>query len=226
MLGRGHPVGVDGGDVIGIGVAAPATHEPLGDGRRAVDVLLGHHRQAEAARRLGHERQRHHRRPGQVVADLVVVDVEQLPESPERRQHRQRTLHVDADVAGVDRDGERLGGRQTGVERAVDQETPHVPVVVVTDELFDVDAAVAQRATLAIRLGDLRLERDHALESVLNYYYWFTHSRTPCNDQVCLTSFSLSRTSWGPRIRTFILSSSCLARATSSALVALWPGPR
>ena len=76
------------------------------------------------------------------------------------------------------RDGERLGGRQTRVERAVDQQTPHAAVVVVADELFDVDAAVAQRATFAIGLGDLGLEGNDPFEPVLNYY-WFTHGRTP-----------------------------------------------
>ena len=40
------------------------------------------------------------------------LDVEQLPEAPRRRQHRQRALHVDPDVAGVHRQREGLGRRQ------------------------------------------------------------------------------------------------------------------
>ena len=172
-----HPVGVDRFHVVGIRVASPTAHEPLGDGRGAVDVLLRHHRQAKPSSRLGDERQRHHRGAGQIVADLGVVDVEQLLEAPERGQHRQRALHVDADVAGMDGDGERLGRRQAGVERAVDQQAPHVAVVVEADELFDVDSAVAQRTALAIGFGDLGLEGDDALQAVLHYL--FTHRRTP-----------------------------------------------
>src|SRR5262249_52379882 len=38
---------------------------------------------------------------------------------------------------------------------------------VVADELLDVDAAVAERAALAVRLGDLRLDGDDAFESRL-----------------------------------------------------------
>ena len=38
-----------------------------------------------------------------------------------------------------------------------------------TDQLFDVDTAIAQRATLTIGLGDLGLEGDDAFQAVLNY---------------------------------------------------------
>jgi hypothetical protein len=37
----------------------------------------------------------------------------------------------------------------------------------VADELLDVDAAIAKNAALAIRLGDLRLDGDDALETRL-----------------------------------------------------------
>jgi hypothetical protein len=37
--------------------------------------------------------------------------------------------------------------------------------VVLTDQLFDVDAAIAERAALAVGLGDLGLEGDDALEA-------------------------------------------------------------
>ena len=50
-------------------------------------------------------------------------------------------------------------------------------VVVEADELFDVDAPVAQRAAFAVWFGDLRLEGDDALQAVL--YHWITHCRTP-----------------------------------------------
>ena len=116
-------------------------------------------------------------RPGEVIADLHVVDVEQLLETPERGQHRQRALHVDADVAGVDRDRERLGRRQAGFERAVDEQPPHPAVVVGADQILDVDAPVAERAAFTVGFGDLGLEGDHAFEPVLHDY--FSHLRTP-----------------------------------------------
>src|SRR5262249_29872630 len=49
----------------------------------------------------------------------------------------------------------------------VDEQSPDVLVWVVADELLDVDAAVAERAALAVRLGDLRLDGDDAFESRL-----------------------------------------------------------
>ena len=79
------------------------------------------------------------------------------------RQHGQRALHVDPDVAGVHRDRVRLGGRQAGRELVVDQQAPHVPVGDVADEFLDVDAPVPECAALLVRLGDLRLECDDAL---------------------------------------------------------------
>ena len=88
-----------------------------------------------------------------------VVDVEQLLQAPERGEHGEGALHIDADVAGMHRDGERLGGRQARVERPIDEQAPHVAVVVRTDEVFDVDTAVAQRAAFSIGLGDLRSRR-------------------------------------------------------------------
>ncbi len=76
MLGGGHPVGVDRLHVDGVGIAAPADHEPLGDAGCLVHLVLGHDRKADAASRLGDERERHDARPGQVVAYLDLIDVE------------------------------------------------------------------------------------------------------------------------------------------------------
>ncbi len=90
--------------------------------------------------------------------------------------------------------GKGSAGGRPGSKEPSTNRPQHASVVVVTDELFDVDPAVAKRATFAIGLGDLGLEGDDAFEPVLNYY-WITHRRTPCAGQVCLTSFSLSRTS-------------------------------
>jgi hypothetical protein len=93
-------------------------------------------------------------------------DVEQLAGSPQiGREHRERGLHVDPDVAGVHRDGERLGRRQAGLEGAVDQQAPDVARRHPPDEVLDVDAAVAQRAALLVGLGDLGLEGDDALDT-------------------------------------------------------------
>ena len=59
----------------------------------------------------------------------------------------------------------RLGGRQAGQQRAVDEQTPDLLERDVPDELLDVDAAVAERAAVAVGLGDLGRERDYALEA-------------------------------------------------------------
>ena len=49
MLGGRDPVGVDRLDVLGIGLAAPADQEPLGDRRRLVDLALRDGRLADPA---------------------------------------------------------------------------------------------------------------------------------------------------------------------------------
>ena len=128
---------------------------------RLVDLALRNHRQPLPARRLGDVRQRHHGGPRQIVARGLLVDVEQRLQTPHRREHRQRGLHVDPDVTGVDRDRERLGGRQTGVERPVDQQTPHVPERHMTDEILDVDArgSGANRPPCRVRRSPSRTRR-------------------------------------------------------------------
>ena len=93
------------------------------------------------------------------------VDVEQRPVAPDRGQHRQRGLHVDADVTGVHRDRERLGRGQARAELAVDQQRPDVAEGDLADEVLDVDAAVAQRAAVLVGFGDLGLEGDDAFEA-------------------------------------------------------------
>ena len=92
-------------------------------------------------------------------------DVEQRLVAPDRRQHGQCGLDVDPDVAGVHRDRERLRRRQPRPELPIDQQSPDVAERHVPGEVFDVDAAVAQRAAVLVRLGDLGLERDDALEA-------------------------------------------------------------
>ena len=130
---------------------------------------LGHRRLADPARRLGDERQRHHRRAREVVAGLLVGDVDQLAEAPLRREHRQRRLHVDARVARAHAQREGRGRRQAGQQLAVDEQAPHLLERHVPDELLDVDAAVAQRAAGAVGLGDLGGEGDYAFEAGLDF---------------------------------------------------------
>src|SRR6516225_2231527 len=111
VLSSRGPVGINGLDVPWIGVTAPADHEPLNDVARLIHPFLRNRGQAGAPRGLGHERQRHDRGAGQVVACLFVADVQQRPHPLDRRQHRQGALHVHPDIAGADGDRVRLGGR-------------------------------------------------------------------------------------------------------------------
>ena len=83
-------------------------------------------------------------------------------------EHRERRLHVDARVAGADGQRVRLGGRQAGLERAVDEQAPDLLEGHRADEVLDVDAAVAQRAALLVGLGDLGREGDDAFEAGLD----------------------------------------------------------
>ena len=170
MLGRRDPVGVDRLDVVGVGLAAPADQEALGDRAALVDLLLGHRRLAGVARRLGDEGQGHHRGAREVVAGLLVGDVDQLAEAPLRREHRERRLHVDAVVARAHGQRVRFGRRQAGLEAAVHQQAPHLLVGDRADQVLDVDAAVAQRATLFVGLGDLGGEGDDAFEARLDLW--------------------------------------------------------
>ena len=167
VLGGGAPVGVDRLDVGGVGLALPAGQELLGEGVALVDLALRHDRLAEAAGGLGGEGEHHHRDPAEVGARLLVGDVVGLLHPEHRGEHRDGGLHVGADVAGVDRDVVRLGGRQAGLVLAVDQQPPHLLEGDPADDLLDVDAAVAQRGPFLVGLGDLGLERDDTLEPVM-----------------------------------------------------------
>jgi hypothetical protein len=135
-----------------------------GDGLGLVDLALRDHREALAAGGLGDVREGHHGRSGEVLAGLLRGDVEERFEAPHGSEHGERGLDVDADVAGVHRDGEGLGGGQAGVEGAVDEQAPDVAERDLADEVLDVDAAVAEGAALLVGFGDLRLERDDSLE--------------------------------------------------------------
>jgi hypothetical protein len=110
VLGGADPVGVDRLDVARVGLAAPADQEALGDRAGAVDLALGHGRAPAPPRRLGDERQRHHRRAREVVARLLVGDVDERPEPPLRAEHDQRRLHVDARIGRAHPQRMGLGG--------------------------------------------------------------------------------------------------------------------
>jgi hypothetical protein len=83
----------------------------------------------------------------------------------------------------VDRQRERLGGRQPVAEPAVDQQRPHVTEGdLLIHQIFDVDAAVAQRAAVFIRLGNFGGEGDHAFQAGDKVFGDHSHgenSRTP-----------------------------------------------
>src|SRR4051812_30690266 len=167
VLGGRDEVGVDGLDVPRVGLAAPALHEPLDDRLGLVDLLLRHGRQAEPPGRLRDERQGGDADPGEVLAGLFIGNVQQLAEAPVRREHGDRGLDVDADVAGVHGQRERLGRGQARSELSVDQQRPDVAEGDLADQVFDVDSAIAQRAALFVGFGDLGFECDDAFETVL-----------------------------------------------------------
>jgi hypothetical protein len=66
----------------------------------------------------------------------------------------------------VDRQRERFGGRQPLAEPAVDEQSPHIAESdLATDQLLDVDAAIAQCAAILVRLGDLGGEGHDAFQA-------------------------------------------------------------
>ncbi|SHV83817.1 Uncharacterised protein [Mycobacteroides abscessus subsp. abscessus] len=166
MLGGADPVGVDGLDVPRVRLPLPAGHETCCHSGAFVDDALRHRGLVDTAGRLRDERQRRHRRLGQLVAGGVVVDVEQRLETPHRGQRGQRGLDVDTDVARVHVQWEGLGGRQAPAELAVHQQRPDVTERdAVAHQILDVDAAVAQGAAVLVRFGDLGREGHDTFEA-------------------------------------------------------------
>ncbi len=169
VLGRADPVRVERGHVPGIGLAAPLEQEALGG-----DLAPFHHRAVDRprvavaeTRRLRSDGEHQGGDASEVLARLVVGDVDQLVERPVRTEARRHRLQVGRRVACQVGCGVRLRRRQPGLRRLVHEEAPHLLEVHVADELLDVDAAVAERSTVAIGLRDLRLEGHDALESRL-----------------------------------------------------------
>ena len=154
---------VDRGHVPGIGLASPAEKELLGRRLAGVDDRVGD-ALVGPSRRLGDDRDHRRREPGQVVARLLVRDVDQLAELPLRRKVGRRALEVGHRPAGGPVEPERIGVRHARKEAVVDQEAPDLLVRLRADELLDVHAAIAKGTPFAIGFGDLRLERDDAFE--------------------------------------------------------------
>ncbi len=111
----------------------------------------------------------HHLRgqPAEVVASLLVVDVDELLELPLTRKVRDLGLEIGGRVPGQALGHVRLGVGHLRVDVVVDEQPPHVLVGVAADELLDIDASIAERAALPIGGGDRRLDRDDPLETWL-----------------------------------------------------------
>src|SRR5438270_790442 len=75
----------------------------------------------------------------------------------------------ETEIAEPDREGGSLRYRGVDIEDLVGrvpfEQSPHLLERDPADEVLDVDTAVAKRAPLAVRLGDLRLEGDDACEA-------------------------------------------------------------
>ena len=97
-------------------------------------------------------------------AGLLVADVVGLAEPERGRQHRDRRLHVDAHVAGVDRQvgARRAPGRASSCRRSAG---PRRSRTGPGRRSLDVDAAVAQRRPFLSGRA-ICLEGDDAFQSV------------------------------------------------------------
>src|SRR5205085_3336105 len=116
----------------------------------ALDDLVGGWL-APVGNRSGTRDDPHHlrRQPPQVLARLFVANLVQLAELPLAGEARRLGLEICWRVAGQQGELNRLRVRHLRVEVVVDEEPPDVLVRIPTDELLDVDAAVAQRATFS-----------------------------------------------------------------------------
>ena len=178
VLGGRDPVGVERLDGARVGLAAPADQELRGGVLALLDLGLGH-RRLLAARGLGDDRQRRGREAREVVARLLVVDVDELLHVPHRAERRERRLQVGRHGAARLLQVDRLGRRQRRVDVLVDEQAPDVLERVAADELLDVDAAIAKGATVLVGFGDLGLERDDAFETGAEITRRGAHRREP-----------------------------------------------
>ena len=165
MLGGTDEIGIDGSNMLGIGLTAPSAHKALDNSRCFIDVTLRDHRLADSTRGLRDERQCHDGNMREVLPGHVIVNIQQRLKPPRGCEHRDRRLDVHTDVAGVDGDGEGLCRWQTRIELGVHEESPYVAVGDTSHKVFDIHAAVAQGAAFTVGLGDLGFEGDDAFES-------------------------------------------------------------
>ena len=172
------PVGVDRLHVLRIGLAAPLEQEALG-GRLP---LRDHGR--DATRSV---------LPSASRADWAAIEMNcaesaaRGPRAPRRRRcrsassaptRRRRGRSPTGDRPACCRSGRRprraLPAGRPGSKLSSTSRPHTCSNAVRADELLDVDAAVAERAAVAVGLGDLRLEGDDALEAWLEV----GHART------------------------------------------------
>ena len=165
MLGGADPVRVDRLDVVRICLAAPAQQELLRCRLALRDDVVGR-RLAALGDCRGARHDPHHlsRQSSEVVAGLLVVDVDELLKPPLAREVGNLGLQVGGSVARQPLRDVRLGVRHPRVDVVVDQQPPDVLVGVAADELLDVVAAVTERAALPIGCGDRRLDGDDTFE--------------------------------------------------------------
>ncbi len=110
---------------------------------------------------LRDDRERRGRQPAEILLRVLVVDVDELAELPPAAEDGEHRLEVGHVAAGPHLEL-AVGRREARLERAVDEQPPHLLEGDAADELLDVDAAIAERSALAVGLGDLRLDRDDA----------------------------------------------------------------
>lgn len=178
MLSGGNPVGIDGLNLSRIRIAMPAHHESLCDSCALVDDPLWDGGLVNSAGGLCDVGQRHHRCASQLVARRLVIDIQQRRVTPDRREHGQAGLNVHPNVTGMDRQREWFSRGQSVTEPAVDQQAPDVPEGhLVADELFDIDAAVAQCPAVFVGFGDFGGECHHAFEAGYEAFWNRAHSR-------------------------------------------------
>ena len=155
---------------FGIGLAAPLEQEPRRRGRPGGDELGVDRRRVAVgeARRLGDDRDHRRREPCEVVARLRRRRCRSAARAPTRRRAARSTACRSAGAlpvrsrAAYGAAGWRPGSGSSSTSRPQTFSNGTMP-----DEILDVDPAVAERAAVAVGLGDLRLEGDDALEARL-----------------------------------------------------------
>ena len=165
--------------MTGIWFAPPTDHESLNDRVRLIDVCLRDHRLPQTPRRLRNKGQRHHRHVSEILARGVVVDIQNWLQTPGGSEHGDSRLNVHANITGMNRYRERFRRRYPRVELTVDQQPPDIAEGHPANEVCDIDAAVSQGAAIAIGLGNLRLEGNHALQARDELSHFFLLSRGP-----------------------------------------------